>query len=1289
LFSFVFSSSQQSFSTDFESVFDQNVIEKNDINQHKSASNGINENNLPEKEVKTNNKHQENNLAIESQPFTWYKNIENGQIYSNGSHYTANISTQPQYVLNSTTQEYEYYQVAHIDQYWYLKSAYGLWRLGKESGVVLLNKKTNQTIYDTEQWGIVYNGDPQTENSKEITLLEKNTDNVTLEISTFYNVGVLRTQYQWHQGRLKIQTNITAVVAGNYRISLQVSGLDQFTTSDLIHLNASNYILNFEDMASKIDLANSDFSNGNLTLVSKVVTLAASENRVFDPTTYETIDANDYYLQNDSTVITSSVALPSGFNTGTGFIIRSYLSFPLSFVDKYSIISSATITLTVRSKISGDIGENHSLLGFDITKEPFTESNIVFNSSTFNQFYLQNGSNYNSTIALTGVNNGDKNTWNVNDFVQEWITGRTSSINKIGWQLRAVNESEDNAISFQDAQNGANEPYLTITWTTDTTSPWIDCELCRQGTWQNSASNIQVEMYDLPALTGSGLNTSTLAYSVDGSDYVEIDGTAGSTTTLTEEDFFTAQGDAMDFTEGDHENVTAVNNQSIVSGGNYALSAVNATTTYIIMQFISAGSFDADKYNHLHLTFSANVGSILYKIQNDTTDLTAYSAVPTTSTTATFELDMLIGTQTDLWIYFISTRASGFFNIADTITVEDIQLNYHKPKTTVDLSSVLSDGSYELSFRVADLQGNWGYSNSSFGKQYYPKFTGSYAYQNTTAQIGWGEDWTETTTGWGCTTGSPTLVTGIFNNAVYCKGTTTNAMLYAPTVNPDISQYSSLVFWAKGNKTITLNTIRFYTPTNPDFSYEPDITITTSWVKYSISFSSFTEIGTFTQSNLDRIFITTKNTADWELYFDGLHFENIDGDSKTEAVSGDNYLWRSNTLYAVNGTVSTDSSLGYESINFNIPATDFLYSPTLAFTNAIDISNFDYFSFVIKANESLTVDWDIYLYSNANFYRYRIEDTITTTYVLYNIYISNFTAESGTFNSSLLTKMTFRTVGTTYSVYIDSLNFYQSEQSFQYDTTAPIISISSFSEDQSNPWDHVAYDGATVYYSNQYSTNSPLNVTISVADATSGLNIINTSVAWGEITNYIFSASTYSATININYTISNGETATATVTFTVQDSAGNTASTSFTTELDNTAPTGLTMSVPFTTVYYPNLVINLTEATDSGSGIYCYTGRAGDASYNYSTYGQQIIYGVNNGIWVVNASVYDMVGNGDTTGNTFIQVSYDGEASSTETVIDPLDDIERGVLNHAVDLIIIILMSITLLGVAVLIKHVT
>ena len=59
------------------------------------------------------------NLTTISRPYEFFKHTEFGTIYSNGSHFTANITSSPQFILNETTNTYEYYQMAKIGNYWY------------------------------------------------------------------------------------------------------------------------------------------------------------------------------------------------------------------------------------------------------------------------------------------------------------------------------------------------------------------------------------------------------------------------------------------------------------------------------------------------------------------------------------------------------------------------------------------------------------------------------------------------------------------------------------------------------------------------------------------------------------------------------------------------------------------------------------------------------------------------------------------------------------------------------------------------------------------------------------------------------------------------------------------------------------------------------------------------------------------------------------------------------------------------------------------------------------------
>jgi len=1084
---------------------------------------------------------------ITPQPFVLWENLENGEVYSNGTHFRATITTRAIRTLDNETNTYTYYQLFNRSGVYYLKSAYGLWRLSKTDGVVLMRKVNGawQKVYTSENWTLVYNGTAEAPVSRQIEVLQKNNENLSISVVKTYPDGWLNITYSWIKGQLKISVGLKAKNAGNFRVALKIIGLDNFTKRDLYHYNTSRYAINFDDMASKIDETQSSFSNGVLTLVSVNMALSSGAIRTLDPTTYETSDEDDFALRQDTSgnyYVASGNYLAVGNFTGDENAYRSFVRFKLDFIGSYSKISSTLLNLTMGIINNIDSTTNISVLGIDITKEPFSESNIVANSSTFNEQYLQNGTNYNITIRL-----GDQASpaidqeyyWNVTNFVQEWIRGRT--VNYIGWQIRQINDvgatADQKEGAFYDAQHTTGQaPQLTIEWVSDTLPPYISSNQSTTWTTQNV---FNITAYDQPTSSASGLNLSTLAYSLNGADWITV------------------------------------------------------PTANIISQ----------------------------------------------------------GDNSSFKMWYV-----------------------------VNLS--LSQGQQTIAWRISDLQGNWGYTNSSFGKQYYPKFTGDYAFHNSTAQIGWGEDWTEDES-------IPTSYSGTYNvnpsvswvNGIYSKAIQVtfdaqsdgSAFLHLQTNNHDVSEYSKIVFWLYSNVTQNLRQVLLREgSTGNYYTFYANITISAGWQKLNISLASITGSP---ENSWDKIWFYHELENTPTLFkIDGLHFENEDGDSVTENLTPLDGTWQITNAITTSLTMDTDSELGYESIKAEVYDTDNNQEIYLGGT-AIDLSVYNTLTFRAKGNETNPISFVQIDTGGGGVRRWTGLTDITTSWQTYTLTYSSASLVEGNHNlSSIIQYFLIRINDNDFILYLDAINFYKSNQSVYYDTIAPTISSVTVSENMLNPWDNMAWDGSVLWYSNDQSMSTPLNITVSASDATSGISSYNTSTEWNDGTN----VSTSASSVTFNYTISQSETSTGNITLSVYDQAGNVANYYINATLDNTLPVSFSISLQFTTVYTNCMVVN-TTTSDSGAGLYTITIEVNDLKQNVSS-------GVNQycallpGIWDVNATAYDYVGNptvATNAGSIYVQAIYDPTTITTiPELFDPLDAGERIFDQVGEELIFIFLLFI-------------
>jgi hypothetical protein len=1139
----------------------KNINTSNTQSGGAQSGNSINEENFssPVSDPDTSQKISENisDSTLVSRNYSLYKELENGEIYSNGTHYRASVTTKPIRITDENN-SLVYYSIKKLNQTNYLlQSVHGKWLLSKDRGVVLLYKNES-LVYEQEQWGLVFSGSLQTVQSSSINLVEKNKENLTITVSKEYTQGQLNISYNWIKGYLKINVELLTYTSGNFRVGLQIDGLNQFTTQDLFHLNKTNFAINFDDMKSHIDLSQSSFSNGVLTLVSNNFALSIGQQIALDPSSYETNDEDDFYLRKFPDGSYTSEKTVDLMNVGNYTInnveYRSFMRFNLGFIGYKSKILSSNLSLTIGFIFSVTSLRNISLLGYDYGITGASESNVIANSSIFNNDYLQNGTYYNITKKLSTATVGTSELFNITDFSQEFINDRTQDY--LSWQIRGFSGEE--VISFADSQHSTYQaPSLSIEWVTDTLPPAISFN----NSENSNKKYLQIEVYDQPTSSASGLNLSTLAYSLD--------------------------GQAWDI-------VTPIS------------------------------------------------------ISND---------FPTV------------------------------FNITNPFT---------------------DNQEHTLAFRISDLNGNWGYSNSSFGKQYYPKCTGDYCFRNETEQIGWGEDWTESIIPYvieGALDFTKTLETGLFGNSAKIEISDNSGANLIDWDNAgnnllNLPSISSVSFFMKANKTVEISsvTVSDYLFTN----YLVDNTnffVTTSWQKFTISFSDMTIFGTPDHSAFDRIrwAILTYNYSIW---IDGLHFENEDGDSCTESLDCHGI---SNTWYYSGGPswgipeLVIDSHRGYEGIKYTIENTSASFTPRFdLLTTQIDINSYDTFSFSAKANESIILSY-IALYDlDSNLLIYNPDITVTTSYTNFNISLSSFT---GGLNSSIFKTILFRTSSNSFNITFDGLNFYQSNQSIWYDTQSPEV-ILSHDEDCLNAFDYVSYgcstsaSQTTLYYSNDQSMNSSLTLSLTSYDATSGLKNVTGGLYWNDGTNISISATT-NYTFDITYYIEQdenftGQLQTGLLNLTVWDYAENNATVSLAVEIDNSAPTSYSISALFTEVYSYCAPVNVTNMTDQlNAGMFKYYLRSGNYQTNFTSAGIVNFCVLTHGIQEITSVAYDNVGN-EITSTTSVYIQVVLENNELQLVYgDNLDkdyfiEVSKFITSNQ-DLIFLLLINVFVIGLVVLI----
>lgn len=209
------------------------------------------------------------------------------------------------------------------------------------------------------------------------------------------------------------------------------------------------------------------------------------------------------------------------------------------------------------------------------------------------------------------------------------------------------------------------------------------------------------------------------------------------------------------------------------------------------------------------------------------------------------------------------------------------------------------------------------------------------------------------------------------------------------------------------------------------------------------------------------------------------------------------------------------------------------------------------------------------------------------------------------------------------------------------DTIPPIIVSVIVSENLISPFDQVAYDFSinTIWYSNIKSFDSVLNISVTATDDQT-LKSFNTSTEWNDGENVTIEGYTPTATVQFNYTISNGETSNINVSLEVYDFSPFKATYNITSTLDNTVPNDFEISVQFTTLNYQCVPIN-TTIVDSGSGFNGVGITIEGITKNFTKNGINEYCGLQNGVYPIYAQAYDQVGNlknASNNGELFLQV---------------------------------------------------
>lgn len=224
------------------------------------------------------------------------------------------------------------------------------------------------------------------------------------------------------------------------------------------------------------------------------------------------------------------------------------------------------------------------------------------------------------------------------------------------------------------------------------------------------------------------------------------------------------------------------------------------------------------------------------------------------------------------------------------------------------------------------------------------------------------------------------------------------------------------------------------------------------------------------------------------------------------------------------------------------------------------------------------------------------------------------------------------------------------------DTEPPVITSVTTNENLSSPFDQLAYDSSitTIWYSNVKTFDSKLNITVTANSGLWDLKSFNTSTEWNDGGNV--SVSTPEATVQFNYTISNGETSNVNVSLEVYDYSPIKATYNITSTLDNDAPNLFTVNPLFATTYSSCIFIN-TSVTDSISGINGIGITIGEKTENFTTSGINEFCGLVRGEFKVYAQAYDQVGNLRTATNSGLVVIQADFVEETETIVGDQFDV--------------------------------
>ncbi len=394
-----------------------------------------------------------------STEFTFEKHLANGEVYSNGTHHKAIITGGDKYVYEAATESYQYYEYIQRNDRHFVRSVYGVWELSKADGVVLMDNTNGswEKVFDYENWTLVFNGSPQDFTDQEIRVNYRNAENASISLIETFADGWLNETYSWNRGELKLSVGLRAASTGNYRIALQLGGLDLhgFTRTNITQLNTSKYALNFDDMYDKIDQGQSSYVDGVLTLVSNNYALNPSDERVFDPTSYFQGELNEWFSM-------SSAVPPSGTYLGTqapvywitgqwilfgSLSTRCWLNFNMSSLlitnETYPLtILNANLNLTLRTPFYNPIGQNFLAIGRNVSYEADKFNTTLMGSTSDPQWH--DTTHWNDPLMFTGMIPSSQHpdlvqfneyTWNVSDFTKYWFANKNASVEKISWQI--------------------------------------------------------------------------------------------------------------------------------------------------------------------------------------------------------------------------------------------------------------------------------------------------------------------------------------------------------------------------------------------------------------------------------------------------------------------------------------------------------------------------------------------------------------------------------------------------------------------------------------------------------------------------------------------------------------------------------------------------------------------------------------------------------------------------------------------------------------------------------------